>query len=193
MTLNDFPRSPELHSWPDEALVQVFRQPGPHSEGAFEVLVERHAPRIHRLAASMVGPGAADDVVQDVFIAVHGGLKTFRAEAAFTTWLHRIALNACGRALKARQNVPFESVTEPAAPHNLALSGENTDLRERLARAMHTLPPDQREALALRELSGLDYAEIADITGAELGTVKSRINRARAALRTLLTRTGVTP
>jgi RNA polymerase sigma-70 factor (ECF subfamily) len=191
--LNDSSHSPDLRGWPDEALVQVFQQRGPHSEGAFEVLVTRHAPRIHRLAASMVGPGSADDVVQDVFIAVHGGLQNFRAEAALTTWLHRIALNACTRALKLRSSVPWESVAEPAAPHDLALSGENTDLRERLARALHTLPPDQREALALRELSGLDYAEIAEITGAELGTVKSRINRARAALRVLLTRTGVTP
>lgn len=161
--------------------------------GAFEALVRRHAPAVHRLAANTVGPGAADDVVQEVFIAVHRGLAGFRGEAQFSTWLHRITLNACHRALRARTTLPLEDAPEPASPHSPARSGEQADVRERLAAALARLPREQREALSLRELSGLDYAEIAAVTGAELGTVKSRINRARAALRELLTRQGVTP
>lgn len=162
-------------------------------ERAFEALVRTHAPQVHRLAASLVGPGAADDIVQEVFIAAHRALKGFRGEASMSTWLHRITLNACHRALGARQTVALEDTPEPHAPHDPARAGERAQVRERLARALAQLPPDQREAVALRELSGLDYAEIAALTGAELGTVKSRINRGRAALRALLTRAGVTP
>lgn len=162
-------------------------------EGAFEVLVKRHAAAVHRLAANTVGPGAADDVVQDVFISVHKSLKSFRGDAQFSTWLHRITLNACYKALGARQNIPFEETAEPRAPHNPVKSSEQADIRERLATALQKLPPEQREAVTLREIAGLDYAEIAQITGSELGTVKSRINRGRAALREWLTKAGVTP
>ncbi len=162
-------------------------------ERAFEALVRTHAPQVHRLAASLVGPGAADDIVQEVFIAAHKSLKGFRGEASLSTWLHRITLNACHRALGARQTVALEDTPEPHAPHDPVRAGEQAQVRDRLARALAQLPPDQREAVALRELSGLDYAEIAALTGAELGTVKSRINRGRAALRALLTRAGVTP
>ncbi|CAM3401015.1 sigma-70 family RNA polymerase sigma factor [Deinococcus saxicola] len=164
-------------------------------DSAFEALVRRHAAGVHRLAAGMVGPGAADDVVQEVFIAVHRGLKGFRGEAAFSTWLHRITLNACHRAIKGKGHptVSLSDTAEPTAPHDPVRAGEQADLRARLAQALHTLPQDQREAVSLRELSGLDYAEIAAITGAELGTVKSRINRGRAALRDHLTKVGIVP
>ncbi|UBV42580.1 sigma-70 family RNA polymerase sigma factor [Deinococcus taeanensis] len=162
-------------------------------ERAFEVLVTRHAPQVHRLAASLVGPGAADDVVQEVFMAAHRGLRSYRGDAALSTWLHRITLNACHKVLGARRTLPLTEAPEPAAPHNPARSGEQAQVRERLALALQRLPREQREAIALRELSGLEYAEIAELTGAELGTVKSRIARARAALRVLLTRAGVTP
>ncbi|MDV6375871.1 sigma-70 family RNA polymerase sigma factor [Deinococcus sp. ZS9-10] len=164
-------------------------------DAAFEALVNRHAAGVHRLAAAMVGPGAADDVVQDVFIAVHRGLKGFRGEAAFSTWLHRITLNACHKALrgKGHPTVPLSDTPGLAAPHDPVHAGEQADLRVRLAQALHSLPADQREAVSLRELSGLDYAEIAEVTGAELGTVKSRINRGRAALRAYLTKMEITP
>lgn len=202
--LNPTPLRVSAHGVPDG--------PGPHTTGlhpsdaalvrqavrdeaAFEMLVRRHAAAVHRLAAGLVGPGAADDVVQDVFIAVHRGLRGFRGEAAFSTWLHRITLNACHKALrgKGHPTVPLGGGPEPAAPHDPVRAGEQADLRARLAQALQTLPEDQREAVSLRELSGLDYAEIAAITGAELGTVKSRINRGRAALRAYLTRAGITP
>ncbi|XBV83755.1 sigma-70 family RNA polymerase sigma factor (plasmid) [Deinococcus sonorensis KR-87] len=160
---------------------------------AFEVLVRRHAPAVHRLAASMVGPGAADDVVQDVFISVHRGLRRFRGDALFSTWLHRITLNACRQALKARRFIPLDEAPESPASHDPVRAGEQAQLRAQLAAALQSLPPDQREAVTLREVAGLEYADIARVTGAELGTVKSRIHRGRAALRAWLTRAGFTP
>lgn len=182
-----------MNTLTDEQLVPLAAHPGPHREAAFEALVRRHAPRIHRVAAGMVGPGAADDVVQEVLISVHKSLQGFRQEAQFTTWLHRVTLNACHKALAARSTLPLELTPEPAAPHSPARAGEQADLRGRLAWAMSQLPPEQRDAVSLRELSGLDYAEIAGVLGIELGTVKSRINRGRAALRGLLSGIGVTP
>ncbi|WP_420810857.1 RNA polymerase sigma factor [Deinococcus fonticola] len=184
MTLSD-----ALSQLDDAALARL----AVRDDHAFEALVNRHAAGVHRLAANTVGSGAADDVVQEVFIAVHKGLKGFRGEAQFSTWLHRIALNACYKALQARQNVPFEDVLEPPAPHSPVRSSEQADIRDRLAAALQSLPQEQREAVTLREISGLDYAEIAAVTGAELGTVKSRINRGRAALREWLTQAGLKP
>nr|WP_240741855.1 sigma-70 family RNA polymerase sigma factor [Deinococcus sp. KSM4-11] len=178
-----------LATLPDDQLVRL----AVRDERAFEALVTRHAPAIHRLAALTVGPGAADDVVQEVFIALHRGLKAFRGEAQLSTWLHRVTLNACYRALATRPTIPFDQALEPAAPHSPVRAGEQHDLRARLTHALGTLPPDQREAVTLREISGLEYAEIAALTGVELGTVKSRINRGRAALRDLLIRAGVRP
>lgn len=163
------------------------------SDAAFETLMRRHLPRVHGLAQTMVGAGAADDVVQEVLVSVHRALKSFRGDAQFSTWLHRVALNACYKALRARPTIALDDVLEPVAPHDPARAGETAALRETLARALARLPDEQREAIALRELSGLEYAEIAEITGVELGTVKSRIARGRAALKDMLLRQGVTP
>lgn len=182
-----------MNTLTDPQLVPLAAHPGPHREAAFEALVRRHSPRIHRLAAGMVGPGAADDVVQEVWISVYRSLAGFRAQAQFTTWLHRITLNACQRALAARSHLPLDGAPEPASPHSPARAGEQADLRDRLAWALRQLPPEQRDAVTLRELGELDYAEIAEVLGVEPGTVKSRIHRGRAALRGLLSGVGVTP
>lgn len=182
-----------MNDLPDAQLARLAAHPGPHREAAFEALVRRHAGRVHRLAAGTVGPGAADDVVQEVWISVYRHLSGFRGEAQLSTWLHRITLNACHKALTARAHLPLEETPEPAAPHDPAHAGERADLRARLAGAMRQLPPEQRDAVGLRELGGLDYAEIAEVLGVEVGTVKSRISRGRAALRALLAGVGVTP
>ncbi|PYE48939.1 RNA polymerase sigma factor [Deinococcus yavapaiensis] len=181
-----------FESWTDAQLTVLARR----DDAAFEALVRRHAPRVHAVAASMVGSGSADDVVQEVFLSVHKNLRNFRGDALFTTWLHRIALNACYKVLGAKETkatVPLDDILEPSAPHDPVRAGEAADLREKLSRALAQLPTDQREAVVLRELSGLEYAEIAEVLGVELGTVKSRINRGRTALKALLLRRGVTP
>lgn len=162
-------------------------------ERAFEVLIRRHAPRVRGLATGMVGMGSAEDVVQETFVSAYQGLPRFRGEAQFSTWLHRIALNACYKLLRARPHLDLQDIPEPASREDPAARGEVLALRETLAWALSQLPAEQREAVTLRELSELDYAEIARLQGVELGTVKSRINRGRAALRELLTRKGVTP
>lgn len=178
-----------MEDLPDEQLITLARR----QDAAFEVLVRRHAPRVHALAANMVGSSSADDVVQEVFLSVHKNLRSFRGESLFSTWLHRIALNACYKVLNAKTTIPLEDVLEPPAPNDPVRAGEAADLRERLSRALSRLPGEQRDAIVLRELSGLEYAEIAEVLGVELGTVKSRINRARTALKAMLLRDGVAP
>lgn len=172
-----------MDDYTDEQLIGLARS---DDDAAFETLLRRHAPGVHRLAASVVGRSSADDVVQEVFISVHANLSRFRGDAKFSTWLHRITLNACSAALRQKQPDALGDWPEPAAHHDPARSGEQAQLRELLAWAMQQLPDDQREAVTLRELAELDYSEIAEVLGVELGTVKSRISRGRAALRELL-------
>lgn len=174
---------------PDEQLLLLARR----DDAAFEVLIRRHAPRVHALAASLVGAGSADDVVQEVFLSAHKSLKSFRGDALFTTWLHRVALNACYKMLRAKPTLSYEDVPELTATSDPVQAGEVAVLRERLAWAMGRLPDKQREVLALRELADLDYAEIAQTLKVPLGTVKSRVARGRAALKELLIREGITP
>ena len=81
----------------------------PHQMAAFEALVRRHAARMHALARQLVDEGSADDVVQEVFLNIHRNLKTFRGEAQFSTWLHRVALNACYGLLRKRQPEALEA------------------------------------------------------------------------------------
>lgn len=162
-------------------------------ETAFGELLRRHAPAVHRLASVMVGAGSADDVVQEVFMTLLNKAGQYRGEAALSTWLHRVALNACHARLRQRQSERLDEVPEPQSASSPARHAETLDLRERLHRALAHLNPEQREVLVLRELSGLDYAEIAELTGVTLGTVKSRLNRGRAALRDLLIPQEVTP
>lgn len=126
-------------------------------------------------------------------MSVHRGLRSFRGDAQFSTWLHRVTLNACYKALWARPSLPLDDTPDLVASSDPVHVGEIADLRARLAWAFAQLPADQREAVALRELSSLEYQEIAQVLGVELGTVKSRISRGRQALRKLLIKEGVTP
>ncbi len=176
-----------MDDYTDEQLIRLTQSEDARSDGtAFETLLRRHAPAVHRLAASVVGHSSADDVVQEVFVSVHKHLGSFRGEAKFSTWLHRITLNACSAALRKKQPDALDDWPEPAAHHDPARNGEQAQLRDLLAWAIQQLPADQREAVTLRELAELDYAEIAEVLGVELGTIKSRISRGRAQLRELI-------
>lgn len=182
-----------MNDWTDAQLIPLAARPGPHREAAFELLVRRYAPGLHRLASGLVGAAQADDVLQEVFMSVYRSLAGFRGDAPFGAWLHRITVNACNKALAARRSLALDEVAEVTTPLTPVRATEQGALRETLARALAQLPPEQREAVALRELSGLDYAEIAAVTGVSLGTVKSRINRGRAALRERLSASGYVP
>jgi RNA polymerase sigma-70 factor (ECF subfamily) len=157
--------------------------------GATDILLRRHADRLHAVCRRVMGNDAdAADALQEAMIAVVRGLDRFDSRAAFSTWAYRVATNACLDELRRRKRRPepvedevFDTGVAPGADP-LDRVGERADIDAALA----LLAPDFRAAVVLRDLVGLDYAEIAEILGVPPGTVKSRIARGRSALAALL-------
>ena len=165
--------------------------------GAFEGLVLRYQARIVNYAAALVhDAGVAEDVAQETFVRAWRGLERFRGESAFKTWLYRIATNVARTHLDRRgrqgrigdRSLDDEDEALQAGDVPSAAPDAETSLvtREAIDRALAELPEELRTALVLRDVEGLDYKEIAGVTGAPLGTVESRIFRARRHMRTLL-------
>ena len=165
-------------------------------EEAFDELVQRHSPRLHAVASRIVGREEAYDVIQDAFISAYRALKSFRNQAQFTTWLHRIALNCCYARIRKHPEtnndleMPTEVSDTRAHPIDVV---ERRDLRFALERALSEIKSEFRETFVLVEFGDLDYAEAANVLGVELGTVKSRMSRARSALREKLEAWGYKP
>jgi RNA polymerase sigma-70 factor (ECF subfamily) len=161
-------------------------------EGAFEVLVRRHAPALLRLATRLLGSRTeADDAVQDAFVTAWRRLPEFRGEAGFGTWMHRIVTNRCLNILRARHAVTdLDSAAEPAAPEYLASPArvaESHAAAQALARSMAALSPEQRVCWMLRELDGLSYEAIAQAVGISPKAVRGRVFRARRFLKEAMT------
>jgi RNA polymerase sigma factor (sigma-70 family) len=165
---------------------------------AFNQLVRSYEVRVYNLCYRMLGDSdAAADVAQDTFISAYRNLHRFRG-GVFRAWLFRIATNACYDALRARKRRPTVSLSasgpdDDGPTFDLPDGAESPDdfaLRRELAAAIQRgiaqLPEDQRIVVILSDIQGLAYEEIAEVTGANLGTVKSRLSRARARLREIL-------
>ncbi len=172
---------------PDRALVEAAAA---GSREAFDELVRRHQVVIVSLARVLTsGRGDAEDLAQEVFVRAWKSLRSFRADSAFRTWLHRVAINVI-RTNQSRQGRLMRMFTSAAdAPE--ALSHEepvDTALARRqiIERALASLPEDMRVAVTLRDMQGLDYRDIAALLDVPIGTVESRIFRARQRLKPLL-------
>lgn len=162
---------------------------------AFDLLVRKYQHKILNLIARYVHePSAAQDVAQEAFIKAYRGLGNFRGESAFYTWLYRIAINTAKNHLVAesRRSPEFEvnaedaerldgesGLKEYATPEGELLSEE---IRQRVFNAIEALPEDLKTAITLRELEGMSYEEIAQVMGCPIGTVRSRIFRARESI-----------
>jgi RNA polymerase sigma-70 factor (ECF subfamily) len=178
-------------STPDERLLVTRATAG--DEEAFRLLVIAHRERIHRLARLYVRrPQDAVEIAQQVFVRLHRALRTFRHDAALSTWLHRVTVNLCRDALRRerrdRRLVPIDEARDvPAGP---ASDPEIQSIRRASDRDVHAaiaaLPPPLRELIALRFGSGLTHAEIAGVLDIPLGTVCTRMQRALAHLSTAL-------
>ena len=163
---------------------------------AFEEIVVRHRDVAYRVAARIVGDADADDVTQDAFLRAFNRLSSFRGESPFRAWLLRITHNAALNALARRPRLqPVESVEEmiesadgPPAVRSPIDQLELSERRERLMLKIALLSPQHRAVLALRDLEGLSYQEIAQVTETPLGSVKGRLHRARGELIELLRR-----
>jgi RNA polymerase sigma-70 factor (ECF subfamily) len=137
---------------------------------------------VWRVAAHLVGPNEADDVTQDVFVRAWRALPSFRAESSGRTWLLAIARRACADSVrnqsrwrKLTARLHSESVTAAA-------EGNGVDELHGLGDLIARLPPAQREAFVLTQITGCSYAEAAELCGVEIGTIRSRVARARVEL-----------
>ena len=162
---------------------------------AFDALVIKYQGRILNLVGRFVNnPYDAGDVAQEAFIKAYRALPKFRGDSAFYTWLYRIAVNTAKNHLAAGASQPFDTASnfdemeqidhsgtlkEQATPERLLLTRE---LQETIITAIGELPADLRSAITLREIDGLSYEEIAAVMECPVGTVRSRIFRAREAV-----------
>lgn len=154
---------------------------------AFGTLVERHERRVYNLALRMTGREEdARDAAQDAFLTALRKLKTFRGEAAFTTWMHRVTVNACYDLLRKRQRSPLlherdddaPARHEPASPDH----AESVELALDVRAALLHVPEDFRAVLVLCDVEDLSYEDAARVLEVPVGTVKSRLHRGRVAL-----------
>jgi len=168
----------------DEDLVRRFLS---GDRAAFAVLVERHERRVYNLALRMTGKEEdARDASQEAFLTVLRKLSSFRGEAAFTTWLHRVTVNACYDLLRKRQRQPLLERGDddlprpepPPAPDHADDAAFSIDVR----RALLEVPEDFRAVMILHDVQDLPQEEVAAILSIPVGTVKSRLHRGRVAL-----------
>ncbi len=162
---------------------------------AFDLLVIKYQNRVVNLVSRYVrDPADAQDIAQEAFLKAYRALPNFRGDSAFYTWLYRIAINTAKNYLASRARRPQEvqpsgyddetydleeALKEEATPENLLLTDE---IQATILKAIDDLPDDLRTAITLREVEGLSYEEIAETMTCPIGTVRSRIFRAREAI-----------
>ena len=180
---------------PDFELIEAWRG---GSNGALDLLFQRVQPRIYGLCLRMLGqPEVASDVAQDAFLRMYEGLPGFDGRARFSTWSIRVALNCVythlrREKLRRHARLPDDETggelgTREPSPLSRV---ENRDLRRNVVVALGMVDLQARAILVLRDLQGLDYSDIAEVLGIPIGTVKSRLFRARTALRDALEQMG---
>lgn len=173
---------------------------------AFEDLIHAYEKTVYNIALRMVhSPQDAEDLAQEAFLKAYHALSSFREDSKFSSWLFRIVSNVCLDHLRSTRNKATISLTmedEDGESEELDLpdlgSSPETVLEQKLTadavrRGLDQLPPDYRQVLLLRELQGLSYDEISEATNLEIGTVKSRIFRARKKLCAFLIQDGNIP
>ena len=168
-------------------------------EAAFETLLHLYEKKVYTLCRRMCGNDEdAQEAAQDAFLALWRSAKSFRGDASLSTWLYRLATNACIDLLRRNkrggervslddEETTFELVDGRPLPEQVV---ERRETQKLIEEGLAALPEDYRAVLLLREAEGLSYAEIADAMHVELGTVKSRISRGRVLLRNYLTASG---
>lgn len=159
-------------------------------ESAFEELVKRYQKKVYNTTYRMMGNREdANDLAQEAFLRVYRKLDRFKGNSSFSTWLFTVTTNLCRDEMRKRQrrlqttslsekerNIPDEMMS----PEDLSLQRE---LRDKLQQVIDKLPNKHREVIILREFQGLSYDEIAEVTGVSMGTVKSRLSRARRSIK----------
>ncbi len=153
--------------------------------GRFRALVEKYQGPLFGMARHLIGDaGEAEDVAQEAFLAAYANLKSYDpARAKFSTWLFSMARNRCLNILKRKRPLVMAAVPEEAVADTPGKRLDTETAFDRLDSALDELPLEQKTAFVLAEIEGLSYGEIVVIEGVKLGTVKSRIARAKEKLR----------
>jgi RNA polymerase sigma-70 factor (ECF subfamily) len=193
----------EKSSGSSRADMELIRAVQAGDMAAFDELVLKHKNRLFNLVYWFLGDYQdANDCAQETFIKVFKSIKNFRFESAFSTWLYRIAVNTCKNKLKSsayrwekktvsletsnglKNGNPFSEIVNGSPTPVMAL--EKKERMIRIQKAINSLPEEQNQVVVLRDIQGLSYQDISDITGLNLGTVKSRLARGRLELKNLL-------
>jgi RNA polymerase sigma-70 factor (ECF subfamily) len=160
---------------------------------AFKLIVERYQTMVYSVAYNVLGSHMdAEDAAQDAFLRCYRSLPQYRSEASFSTWLFRLALTSAVDRRRHERRQPEPAEMPEVADERASALGEGIDA-EMLVRALGDLPEDYRTPTVLRDVYGLPYHEIAEVTGRPLGTVKVMVHRGRASLRLRLKAAGVGP
>ncbi|MBT8337251.1 MAG: RNA polymerase sigma factor [Gemmatimonadetes bacterium] len=165
---------------------QLIRRAGDGDSRAVRALYERYAPRVYAVVRRIAGDDdLAQDYAQEAWIRAIRALPTFRGDARFSTWLHRIAVNA---ALQALRRADTRKRREAPMPEAVPVAPSNRDalLQGRLEEALDRLPNGMRQVLILHDVEGYTHEEIGEVLGVASGTSKSQLFKARAKMRTLL-------
>jgi RNA polymerase sigma-70 factor (ECF subfamily) len=184
----------------DLQLVRLVQRGNRH---AFDLLVKKYQYKVAGIAQRFAAnPADAQDIVQESFIKAYRAMESFRGESAFYTWLYRITVNTAknfvvknaGRGISVDVDTPdieaydgSERLHQGDNPENIL---ESSDVKRVIKEALQSLPDDLRQAITLREIDDMSYDEIADVMGCPVGTVKSRISRAREIINRKLTESG---
>lgn len=159
-------------------------------ESAFSILVRRHKEKVRNIIfITMSSSDDVDDIAQEVFITIYKNLKNFRFQSQFSTWLYRITVNKCRDHLRKKKiRKMFLPINDEVGnkSYESSSSVEDTDVSRLVRKAISKLPYKLKTPLLLKDIEGLSYQEIAESMDCEIGTVKSRIFRAREGLKKLL-------
>lgn len=181
---------------------ELIRRAKNGEKSAFEEIIGLYEKKVFSTIYYMVkNEHEVEDIVQEVFVKIYKNLKNFKEESSLYTWIYRITINVCIDEIKKKKNViyideklqtdegevEFQLEDESKGPDELA---EDEELKRKLTECIRKLPVDQSTMIILRDIKGFTYMEIAEMTKMNLGTVKSKINRARASLKRILEETG---
>lgn len=162
---------------------------------AYAVLVRRYQEMVYNVAYRMVGDTeAAKDIAQESFISAYSGLRGFRSDARFSTWLYRIVMNKCQDHLrKERPHVPVEEMAESVAStrNNPEQELRRSQTIARLQSALDLLPAGYREVIILKHMEGLSYEEMEKVLGVKAGALKVKTHRAREMLKKVMKEEGI--
>ena len=179
----------------EQSDLDLVRRAQQNERGAFDLLVLKYQHKVIKLVARLLrDPTEAEDVAQEAFVKAYRALGSFRGDSAFYTWLYRIAVNTARNSIASRQRRPldYEAELSESEQNNVAARLKHDDtpeatvlseeIRQTVNSAIEQLPEDLRTAIVLREIEGLSYEEIAVAMDCPVGTVRSRIFRAREAI-----------